>query len=259
MAKQSGLGDALFYNGYDLSNDIKAVTRAGAPSTLLDRTGIDKSAMERAFGLVSSEIGFDAYFNDAAGRAHPVLRAAATDVLVTYFRGTALGNPAASHVAHKTSFGLTRSQDGDIIQPVMTLGNGYALEWGKQMTAGSDNATGAANTTGVDFGDDIRATSAAFGLAAYLHVFAFTGTDATITIQESSNDGGGDPYANVTGGAFAEITTAPVTERIETSLTQTVEQYLRLALTTSLGFSSMDYAVMIIRYYTANRNEGAYS
>ena len=260
MAKQSGLGDRLFYNGYNLSNDIKAVTRIAAPSALLERTGIDKSAHERGYGLADGEISFDSYFNDAAGKAHPVLRVAGSGVLVTYFRGAALGSPAASLVAHKVNFAMPRSADGDLLQNVQALaGSGYPLEWGKQLTAGPANATGAANTTGVDFGDDIRATSSAFGLAAYLHVFAFTGTDATITIQESSDDASADAYAGVTGGAFTQITTGPVTERIETSLTQTVEQYLRLAITTSAGFSNLDYAVMIIRYYTANRNEGAYS
>ena len=259
MAKQGGMGDAIFINGYDLSNDTKSVNTA-SPSTLLDRTGIDKSAMERGYGLADGQITAVTYFNDAAGKAHPVLRGALTSKLVTYFRGQTLGKPAAGLVAHKTTFDMPRPQDGDLLQNVTFMASdGYPLEWGVQMTAGSDNATGAANTTGVNFGDDIRAAGSSFGLAAYLHVFAFTGTDATITIQQSSNDGGGDPYAGITGGAFTAIPTAPVTQRLETSLTQAVEQYLRLAITTTGGFSSMDYACMIIRYYTANRNEGAYS
>ena len=98
----------------------------------------------------------------------------------------------------------------------------------------------------------VTPVSKRFGLAAYLQVFALTGTNAVITIQESADDGATDPYAAVTGGAFTQITTAPVVERIETSLTQVVERYLRLAITTPGGFTSMDYAVMAIRYGAAN-------
>ncbi|HEU0072484.1 MAG TPA: hypothetical protein VFS30_00595 [Dehalococcoidia bacterium] len=257
MAKSSGLGDQLYVNGYNLSNDIKAVTRLGFPSAHLERTGIDKSAHERAFGLVDGEIAADAYWNSDAGQSHPVLRASLTDALVTYFRGTAQGNVGVSLVAHKVAIGQNRSADGDIIMPVQFMGSGYGLEYGLQMTAGVIQSTGAETLTGVDFGDDVAAAETDFGLAAYLHVFDFDGDDVTITIQESDDNGGSDAFGNITGGAFTQITTAPVTERIETALDQTIEQYLTLDLTTSAGYTSVDFAVMIIRYYSANRNEGA--
>jgi hypothetical protein len=255
--KSSGLGDNLYVNGNNLSNDIKAVTRLGWPSAHLIRTGIDKSAHERAYGLADGEIACDAYWNSDSGGAHPVLKASLTDALVTYFRGTAQGNVGVSLVAHKVAFGQNRSADGDILMPVQFMANGYGLEYGLQMTAGVVQSTGIETLTGVDFGDDVAATATSFGLAAYLHVTDFDGDDVTITIQESDDNGGSDAYGNITGGAFTQITTAPVTERIETSLTQTIEQYLTLDLTTSAGYTSVDFAVMIVRYYSANRNEGA--
>lgn len=322
MAKQNGLGASFFHNGYDVTTDIKSVDRIGMPSALLDKTSIDKSAMVRMYGLRDGEMLVTAHFDDAAGFSHPVFSALPrTDVHQMYCHRSTLASPAAAHIGKQINYDPVRSADGDLVSQVQVLSNLYPVEWGKLLTAGSDNATGAANTTGVDFGagtalniadsnvDDSISTSAAhglttndrvsisghdstpsvdglrtvtvvdttnftvgvnitvggtaagtvtpvskrFGFAAYLTVFAFSGTDATITLQESADDGATDAYAGVTSGGFTAITTAPVVERIESSLTQVVERYLRLAITTTGGFSSMDYAVMAVRYEGANR------
>src|SRR3989304_101663 len=104
MVKQAGLGDALFFEGYDLSNDVKSV-QVASPSAVLERTGIDKNAHERGDGLADGQITLDSYWNSEAGHSHPVLRALpSTDVLVTYFRGTALGSPAASVIGKQINY-----------------------------------------------------------------------------------------------------------------------------------------------------------
>lgn len=251
MAKQTGLGAALFHNGYDVTTDIRSVNAIKMPSSLLDVTSIDKSAIERLYGLRDGEITVSAYFDDAVGFAHPAFKTLPkTDVHQMYCHRSTLGAPAAAHVGRQINYDPQRGADGSLIIPVQVLSNsasGYPVMWGLQLTAGKDNLTGAVATTGVDFGTG----SLAFGLAAYLQVFGFTGTSATITIQESSDNGVGDPFANVTGGAFAAVSGANVVERIETSLTQTVERYLRLNITGT--FTSLDYAVMVIRYAAANR------
>ena len=103
--------------------------------------------------------------------------------------------------------------------------------------------TGAANGSSLDLGTG----STAFGLQAYLQVLSFTGTDATITIQESSDNGAGDAWAAVTGGAFTQVTAGPVVERIQTARDQTVERYLRVATTTTGGFSDLQFVVAVHR------------
>lgn len=247
MAKQSGLADALFFNGYDLSNDIQSLS-VGMPSQLLDVTAIDKSAIERIYGLRDGAIPFTAYMNDATGRAHPVLNVRpTTDVQVMYCRGSVLAAPAAAHVAKQVGYNPARGADGSLLFSVETLQNGYPTEWGKQLTAGSDAITGAADGTSVDFGTG----STAFGLAAYLQVMAFTGTSVTFALQESSDDAVGDPFAAVTGGGFTAVAAANVTQRIETSLTQTVERYLRWSATGT--FTACTFVLMVIRYGGANR------
>ncbi|KKK67746.1 hypothetical protein LCGC14_2950970, partial [marine sediment metagenome] len=123
------------------------------------------------------------------------------------------------------------------------LSDGKGLEWTRNLTAGK--RTDSSATDGSSVNDGV-AGSSAFGLSAYLQVFAFTGTSVTCTIEESSNNGAGDAFAAVTGGAFAAVSAANVVERIQTSLALTVERYLRLATTGT--FSNAVFAVMYTRY-----------
>jgi len=246
MAKQAGLGDNLYFNGYDLSNDIQTV-QIGMPSALLDLTGIDKSAHERGFGTRDGFINFSSFFNDAAGREHLVLRARpSTDVHVMYLRGTVLGTPAAAQVAKQVGYDPQRGADGSLIQSVQTLANLYPAEWGQTLTAGKRTDTVAtAPATGVDFTD----VTTSFGMAAYLQVFSFTGTSATMTIQDSAND---SAYANITGLSAFAAATGITAERIETDLlTRDVRRYLKVNTTGT--FSECTFAVMVVRYRGANR------
>jgi hypothetical protein len=88
-----------------------------------------------------------------------------------------------------------------------------------------------------------------FGVSAYLQVTAFTGTDATITLHSSSDDGASDAYSAITGGAFTAVTTTGA-QRIQTAV-QSVEQYLRPVVTTTGGFSALSYVVMVKRHPVA--------
>lgn len=244
MTKQSGLGDQLYVAGYDLSNDIGSLQRIGGGPAAMEVTGIDKSGFERIGGLLSGGMGFAPWFNDAAGRAHPRLAPLlTTDQIFTYCRGTSLGSAAASVLGKQLNYDGTRAADGALTFGVEAQSNGYTLEWGKLLTAGKRTDTGATNGTGVDLGS---ASPGAFGLQAYVHVFSFTGTDVTIKIQESSDNGSGDAFADVVGGGFTAVTSGPTSQRIATGLIN-VERYLRVVTTTSAGFSNLIFAVMAIR------------
>jgi hypothetical protein len=244
MAKQSGLGDNLYVAGYDLSGDIGSLgSIAGGPG-VLEVTGIDKSAAERIGGGRDGKLEFVAFFNPASTRAHPRLSLLPTaDQVLTYCRGTALGSPAAALVAKQLNYDGSRGENGSFVFKVGAEANGYGLEWGRQLTAGKRTDTGATNGTGVDF-----AAASAFGLQAYLQVFAFTGTSVTITIQESSDNGGGDAFAAVTGGAFATVT-GITAERIATAGGLAVERYLRVV--TAGTFSNLIFSVVVARNDTA--------
>lgn len=91
----------------------------------------------------------------------------------------------------------------------------------------------------------------AFGAQFYLQVFSFTGTDATIKVQSSSDNGVTDAWADVTGGGFTQVTAGPTVERIATSATLEIERYLRVVTTTSGGFTNLVFAVAAIPNETA--------
>ncbi len=394
MSKSTGLGSALYAGGYVLSNDVQTVNIA-SPQTALEYTGIDKKAHERKGGLRDGTMGFTAYYNPAAGQAHPVLSALPTgDVISTFAHSpTAVGAAAASIVAKQIDYPGTRAADGMFTFNVATDGNGYGLEWGKLLTPGSFTATSLltgdastfeagistwvlktnctiaqssaqshggtkslaltsaasgdmtaehvtdspngkggfavagggsftvsawfrsavsartcgmqvtwydsagssiSTTTGstvtsstsawtqassahtapatavyaivlakvtatggaseVHYVDDVlfvpgpgsldNGAGTTFGFQAYLQVFSFTGTDATITIQDSSDNA---TFANVTGGGFTQITTAPTTQRIATSNSATIGRYLRAQVTTSAGYTSLAFALQVTR------------
>ncbi|WP_033307335.1 hypothetical protein RFN58_06805 [Streptomyces iakyrus] len=243
MAKQSGLGDALFISGYDLSGDIQAVGNIGGGPAALEFTGINKSAHERKGGKLDGRLQTTTYFNpgEEADAAHAVLSVLPrTDVIASYFRGTTLGGASANIVAKQIGYDGQRGDDGQFTFSVEAQSNTYTLEWGRSLTAGLRTDTTGTNGSSVDFGTG----STDFGLQAYLHVFAFTGTSVTVKLQESSDNGAGDAWADVTGGGFAAAT-GVTAQRIETARDQTVERYLRVVTTGT--FTEAVFAVSVIR------------
>lgn len=241
MAKQSGLGDQLFIGGYDIGADVASIGSLSTSRETLPATGITKSAHERLFGKRDAMAEFVTYFNKATDQQHLALRGLPrTDVQLMYLRGTALGGESFSMVGKQLNYDPSRGDDGALTFAVSAQSNAYGGDWGTQMTAGKRTDTTATNGSSVDF---LAAT--AFGFQAYLQVFSFTGTSVTVTIEESSDNGVGDAWAAVTGGAFTAAT-GRTTERIQSSsATLAVERYLRVV--TSGTFSSAVFAVSITK------------
>lgn len=248
VSKSSGLGDQLFIGGYDIGSDVASINNLSTPRATLPATGITKFANERIFGQRDGMAEFTTYFNPETltDAEHSALKGLPTvDVHLMYLRGTTLGNEGVGMVGKQVNYDPERGDDGALTFGVSAVANAFGLDWGKQLTAGKRTDTAATNGTGVDFGTG----STAFGFQAYLQVFAFTGTSATIKLQESSDDGGGDAFADVTGGAFTTVT-GRTAERIQSaSATLTVERYLRVVTTGT--FSNLVFAVVV------NRNDAA--
>ncbi|MEV0115877.1 hypothetical protein AB0H77_21950 [Streptomyces sp. NPDC050844] len=248
--KQSGLGDNLYIAGYDLSGDINSLGNIGGGPAPWEVTGIDKSAPERVGLLRDGRMQMTSFFNPGTlpDKAHARFKTLPTaDVVAAYFRGTALGGPSANLVAKQINYDGTRGDSGEFTFAVEAQCNGFGLEWGRSLTAGKRTDTTGTNGASVDFGvgsPPLFNGSALFGLQAYLHVFAFTGTSVTVKLQESGDNGVGDAWTDVVGGAFTAA--AGITsQRIETARGQTVERYLR-AVTTGT-FSNAVFAVSVAR------------
>lgn len=250
MAKQGGLGDNLYAAGYNLSGDIMSVNKVGGGPSPIDVTSIDRSAFERIGGQRDGGLDLTIFFNPgpAANAAHLRLSLLpTTDQIITYCRGTVLGNPAACCVAKQVNYDPKRAQSGELTFSVNALANSFGLEWGKQLTAGQRTDTTATNGAGVDMGVGSGpgyTGPANFGLQAYLHVFAFTGTSVIVKLQESADNGGGDPYVDTVGGAFTAAT-GITSQRIATAGNQTVKEWLRVVTTGT--FSNAVFAVTVSR------------
>jgi hypothetical protein len=255
VSKRSGLAQAFYLGGYDLSGDTGAGNEIGCGlAGTQDVTGINKLAYERKGLLRDGRLSWTSFFNpetaaDDPGvtedRAHIVLSSLpTTDRHMMWCTGTSIGSPAACMVGKQIDYNPTRAADGSLTISVSAQANGYGLEWGDLLTAGIRTDTTATNGASLDLGTG----STTHGLQAYLQVFAFTGTSATIKLQESSDNGGADAWADVTGGGFTAVSSAPTAERIQTGRTQTVERYLRVATTGT--FTNLEFAVAVIRNAT---------
>lgn len=244
MTKSSGLGDNLYINGVDLSGDIGSIESISDTQSLFEVTGIDKSAVERISGVGDVSMAFTAYFNDAAGQAHPTLKNFGTgDKIVSYFRGTTLGNAACGFVGKQVDYAPARDAAGALAIPVSIMGSsGDGLRWGRSLTAGKRTDTTGTNGTSVD-----GAAATSFGLVAYLHVFSLTGTNVVVTLEDSANNAA---WSAITGGAFTSVTSAPGYQRIATATNGAVRRYVRAV--TSGTFSSATFAVVLHRRDAAN-------
>jgi len=248
MAKITGLAQNLYVAGVDLSGDTGSLSGVHGGFAPIDVTSINRSAYERIGGRRDGGLSWVSFFNDAASAAHLTLRGLpTTDVHVMYVAATSVGGAAVCGVVKQMDYAGTRASDGTLTFDVPTMGNGFGIEMmgagaDGMLTAGLRTDTAATNGTSIDYG----AVSTLFGLSAYLQVTAFTGTTITFTIQDSADN---VSFAAVTDATFAAVTAAPAVERIQTTATQTVRRYVRLATTGT--FTSCTFAVAFIRHQTA--------
>jgi hypothetical protein len=241
MAKQTGLGDNYYVDGYDLSGDTNSLGSVRGGFTPIDVTDITQSAYERKGGKKDGELSWIAYFNPT--NAHLALSPLPTSArYVTYCRGTALGSAAASAVVKQIDYNPTRGEDGSITMAVQALTTGgIPLEWGTLHTPGKRTDTEDTDGASVDAG-----AASAYGLQAFLHIFSTDGT-ITVGIESSSDNGVGDGWEDVVDFEEAEVgETAAFSQRIVK--TGAIERYLRIV--TTGDFTSATFAVNIVRNAT---------
>lgn len=236
MAKQTGLGDALYVGGNDISGDTQQLGSIHGGPGVFDVTGIDKSAFERIGGQRDGGIDLTAFYNPT--RAHPILAALpTTDVILTYCRGTALGNPAACMTALQIGYDGSRDTSGMFTLAVSAQSDGFGLEWGLQGTAGWRTDAAATNGTGVDLGST---WAASFGLQSYLQVASLTSGTPTVKLQGSPDN---VTFTDIVGGGFGVIT-APSAQRIATASNLAVARYFRVVTTGT--FAGLVFSVVVV-------------
>lgn len=236
MPKVSGLGDDLFVGGFHVGGDIRDVAVNGGPG-LLDVTDITQSAHSRLGGLRDGKMALTSYHDPAAGQSHAAFKTLPTaDVIVSYFRGQAIGNPAASLNAKQLNYDPTRAASGELTFKIDAEANAFGLEWGIQLTPGT--RTDSSATTGAFF-DNTAATS--FGGQAYFHLTAFSGTSVTIDIQSATTSGGSYTSTGLTTTAM----NAAGAQRLATAGNVTINEFLKVVTTGT--FSNAVFAVVFVR------------
>lgn len=150
MAKTGGLADNFYVAGWDLSGDVPSIDKVNGGPALGDFTTINQSAHSRQGLLRDGGLDFTTFLDPV--QSHLALKGLPTaDALMTYFRGQAVGNPAACLNAKQVGYDPTRANDGSILFKVAGQGSGFGLEWGQQLTAGiyvSGNSTFEGGTNG---------------------------------------------------------------------------------------------------------------
>lgn len=242
MAKQTGLGDQLYIGGTDVAADINSIGTLGSPVATIEMTGIDKFAFERQYGHRDGVAEFTAYFNDATDETHDRLKLLPrADIGLLYLRGTGVGSPAVGMVGKQIDYAGTRGDDGAFTLAVSVQANGYGLDWAQQLTAGKITHASAANGTSLDLGTGTKN----FGFQAYLQAFTLGSGTPTVKLQTSSDNGVGDPWADLTDGSFG-VVTAGSTGRIQSaSDTLAVERYIRVVTTGT--FTDLVFSVAVNR------------
>ena len=239
MAKGSGLAQAFFIGGRDLSGDVGSLSRCGSLRALHDVTGLNQSAIHRVNGLADGVIEFNPWFNDAAAQEHIALRGLPTaDVIVLYANRSLVDAAAAGLVAKQMNYDWTRPADGSLAGVVQALANGTPLEWGVMLTAGSITHASATSAASKD-----DAASSANGIVGYLQVVSIATGTPTFVIEESSDNGVGDAWTAKLSFAAVAQASAPTAERL--TATGTVERYLRA--TTTGTFTNAVFAIMYRR------------
>jgi hypothetical protein len=240
VSKQTGLGDDAYVGGYHVGGDIQDISVKGGPAAL-DVTDITQSGHARLGGLRDGGIELTSFHDPAAGQEHAAFSPLPTgDVIMTYLRGQAIGNPAASCNAKQLNYDGTRANDGMLTFKVEGSGDGYGLEWGQQLTPGLRTDTTATNGTSLD-----TLASESFGAQLYVHLVGFTGTSVTIAVQDSADN---STFAAVTGLTTTALTTTGAV-RVAISNTSTVRRYVRIA--TSGTFSSAAFMASLVKNASA--------
>lgn len=240
MTKQSGLGAGFWIDGRDISGDVTQLSRFNTSRVLQELTGIDKLAMERLHGLRDGGMEVESAYNTAAGAAFGAIQdvpPTGQRIAMYVHRNTVLGSPSFAMVCRQAESTANRGNAGEYVWTHTLESDAWGIDWTKTVTAGKRTDTGAAVGTAVDF-----EAANNFGLQAYLQVFSFTGTDATVKLQMDTADNFPSP-TDVTGGGFAVVTAAPQAQRLQTARNFAVERYLRVTTTTSAGFTNLVFAV----------------
>ena len=238
MAKENGLNVRLYVEGYDISGDANSLSSIGYTNSLFDITTLDVSARKRMVANVDGSVEVSGYFDNAAGRIHPVftsnsgsLPTADQGVLIPL--GSAVGDPAIGMVTKEANYDTDHSGTSAITVTSTFVVNGYAPEFSTMLTAHDDTITSSTSGTAVD-----DSASSSSGGSWFYQILAFSAVGGnarwTVNLQHSTND---STYTDVS----SEHVTAIGAARKE--FTGTLNRYIKHRVVLDASSGSITFAI----------------
>ena len=232
MAKVSGLGQALFVQGYDLSSDASALSGVGYTNELLDTTSIDLSATGRISGRLDSTLTVNGWFDNADDKAHEAYTVSnklpTGDRVVTYQMGIAIGEPSYIMNAKQATYDVTNSP-GNALATTATFSSTASVSgfegsaYGVMLDAGATTYTSTTNGTTVD-----QSASSAAGSVACLQFISGASVSSLVAKVQHSSDSAS--WSDII--TFSTISADTPTAEI-LSMSGTVNRYVRVQYTLS--------------------------
>lgn len=212
----------------------------------------DDFIRHEVLGKRSGSLSVGGIFDSAAGLSDAVLRAAlaaaSPSVVSIAPAGFGVGQLVEVISPYETSY-VIDAEHGTGPVPVQAefVPNGL-IDLGVSLHDATAE-TGVMNGTTVD--ESAQTTS---GWVAHLHVSAFTGTNATLKLQDSAD---GAVWADLTGGAFT-LVTGVTKERLTGAATATVRRYVRVIISAVTVLTSITFVATIARRGSTYGAAGTY-
>lgn len=247
MAKILSNNCRLYLDAYDLTIGGQEISLSKIKEAK-DPTTVNDTAEKRLMGaVVDAEFDFSGLFDDDSTGAFKGLKALVgsdTARLLSLHLGTAI-DAHAILAQFKVSSVKNGVKHGELL-PVSGVFAHDALAAGKSAEYGRVLYPKTTVTVSTNGGGLNNAASSASGAYWAYHVIAWSATGGnakwTVALQESSNDGGGDPYAAKDGPV--DITAVGATLR---TVAGTIEQYTRLALVLDAVSGSITIVSTLVR------------
>ncbi len=218
----------LLLDGRNIGQD--AIDATIESEALLEQTnGWGDSWVEQtAIGVRQGSLSWNGFYDDASGGTKDALNDAEVGAatVACILLGTSQGSDFVGATGLKAAVARSAGRD-ELVKYSLnaqgsTVDNGEIIE-----PEGAQSGAGATSSGSLD-----NSAASSNGGAGYLQVTDLTlggYTSVTVKIQESSDNGAGDAWADLV--TFTAVTAADVAERIAVAAGTTVERYLQVELT----------------------------
>lgn len=231
MAKLAAHGTRVYLDQYALSCYLNSSEQAIEQETP-DVTSFCDAGPRRVVGNYDynhNDLGFFDGADDAGDEIlHALLANESDHYLTKLFGESSEGGVAYDSLVSLTRKPLSAQVGGAVLLNFESAGRGGIA---RGLTLANATVTGAGNRTGRNQGAKASGPS----LRAIFRVLSFSGTNIVLKIQESSDDGSGDAYADVAGLTSGTLTAAGV---VVATTTAAVEAWRRVNISTPGGFTS---------------------